>query len=464
MLWLSPAIMLAAEPDLIITTEVVNNSITVCGDEVTVNVNVKNNTSNPITLNGLNLFNPAVITNQILVTSIPPVLGTNGCASGYNYCPLNTLSIAKAQILTLVFKVKTDCSIISQVESGKLNFFDVKILYNTSLVASQLSVNSVNVLYPNYSISIQPEGVVTYGQTITRTITVCNLGNGFNPNITISHVHDPSLQWISTTYVINAPNGTTLPGGGTPTFPTPGNTDNYILTDNNVESPSDPNDQKRCYVITEKYKVTSCSGKINSTYTANWGCNNVYCKSASATTSLVLKDQFAQLSLKELSFTRPSFCIPGKIVYEINNYGDDPAGNILFDLPYTSNVSLTNGKVGLDNSCGTSGVTISPASPYHIDISALTGLANSSLGTNLINGRIFLDAHKSIYVCFDVAYTCPAGGGDVVYDIGKATLNYTDVCGVVKPPVTLDMNETSVSWSTCGATFKPDMAIDGFKN
>lgn len=456
LLWFAPTAVFAVEPDLIITTEVTDGAIVACGNEQTVTVKIKNNTTSPITLNGLNLFSTTSTLIQV-VTPLPSGWQNSGCAAGYTYCPTSATSIIPGQVLPLTFKVKAGCDIIPAVENGQQNFFDVKVLYNTSLVGLQQSVSPVNIFYPNYSISATASGVTFVGGLLTRAITICNSGNGFNPNITLTHTHDPGTEWVEATYTVRSPNNTIL-SSGTATHTVSGNTDNYTITDNNPEVLTNLTDQKRCYVITEKFRITGC-GQINSTYTATWGCNNQICKSVSTTSGLVVRTPNSKMEVKQYSFTKPDFCTPGKIVYQLVNTGPDPAGDIVFDLPYTPNVTLSNGKIGWDNTCSTSGVSLPSASPYHVDISSLTALQNTNLGIKLVNGKLVFDGYRAVYVCFDVAYKCPTTNDCATYGIGPATLDSKDLCGNIKPTSVLAANESKVCWSTCGARFNPDMKV-----
>lgn len=294
--------------------------------------------SNEITVNGENGFFDIYLTNNYssnqenievtisFPTGISYVENSLLSSSGHSISAYNSSSnsftvndIPPGETAVVSTQIIAGCASIDYQLDGSVFRNDVSILSGSSTFTHTSS--PYNILYAALSITgITPKNTtIVSGQTVTRTITIVNGGNGSIDNYLLTNNHSSELS-------ITASSKGTVSG------------DTIYLTSSDFNDFGDSDglfeqDETMSFDIT--YKGISCTDKtISSTITAGWLSSTGLCQNSQTFANTTI--DFSEPNLSITTSSELEYCIDESTNHNqsvtVENTGNGVASNIIIDI------------------------------------------------------------------------------------------------------------------------------------
>jgi hypothetical protein len=401
--------------------------ITVCGDPENFQIKLKNDSSSA-------LFG-VTITVQ-LPTGVAYVRGSVSELSSYtvqeqnvgdnNALVFSANNLAAADSIVFNIATTTNVSAIAFQQAGNVFRNDVSV----NFASGQLShtSNAYNVLYAALSIlNVSPSSQTAItGDTVTRSITIVNAGNGRLSEFKLTDIHNNTgVDLVSTNLgTLNATLDTiTLSASD---FASIGNNDGYFNTNESI-------------ILTQTLVANGCAANtVTSTLKTSWGCegatrasNNSY-----AHVSISLKNPNLNISSNEsLSSCFASQNSPQEITL-INN-GQGYATNLSVDIYKSSGGAYNEGifsaidATSLTYQIGVGGTptTVTPTTYATRNDGAYACLGNSPVGRVVLNLPIDIAPGQTVVLKWNSYHCCISECDNQDLMGWKYKVDYEDMCG-----------------------------------
>ncbi|MCB9245856.1 MAG: gliding motility-associated C-terminal domain-containing protein [Flavobacteriales bacterium] len=307
-----------AQAKLNITSTLPSN-IDVCGEEVNCEVDIRNISTG--TLTGLNatLTFPAglyYVKGSISGSGITELNVSDSLKPSFS---LPNLSLAQSAVLK--FNLKANCQISALLNSGKLVTMLVNASYSGGVVnytSSPFSISQPSLQIKSVSNRFMQADLY---EIFVREITLINSGKGRLSEARFRQINQNGLR------VLSVVGGSVIKSGDTvysvfnsSHFKNIGNKDGWL-------------DQNEEVVIRDTLKTLSCD-RLNSAYSATWGCDGQTCQTVNSSGNVTIKTKVPNLVITpSSSLTR---CLGSSNTFNeslrIVNAGDDTARYVQIEV------------------------------------------------------------------------------------------------------------------------------------
>lgn len=286
--------------------------------------------------------------------------------------------------------------------------------------------DSYNILYPALSIlSVSPNATtILSGNTVTRTVSIINGGNGKTDAVYITDFRNASTLTLNGTNLGTLSGDTIIVSGSD--FSSFGNGDNYL-------------DQNESFTITQTLSGTSCSDEtVTSSINAWCGCNGDLVSTATSYGNVSIDFQSPRLQMYATDSLTSCFgaglASPQEL--KIVNTGSGIASAISVTLfkstggNYNQDIFTRFDPASLQYKVGASGTNMSV---NNITTNATKNTGDyACLGANPIGQMQFILGNiqpgDTVYVAWDMYSCCVQTCSDEAVKGWKSELSYTDIC------------------------------------
>ncbi len=401
--------------------------ITVCDDAEVFQVTIKN-----VSLSSLN----APLIQITLPTGIKYVLGSVSESTNSNVSQSNTSDLGapvfSANNLnagdSIKFEIEIEAGIPTIVYQQQGNVFRNLVNLTYTGGSENHTSNAYNVLYAALSIlSVSPTSqTAVTGDSVTRSITIINAGNGKLSSFSLSDVRnlagvDLILTNIGT--LNGAQNEITLSGSD---FSAIGNNDSYFNTDEQI-------------TLVQTLVASGCSeNTVTSTLNTSWGCDSETRESSNSYAHVSIELKNPSLGISSTDDLSACFSTEqsGQQI-ELTNNGQGYATNVIVDIykssggAYDQDLFSAIDENSMTYQRGSNGtpVSITPVSYSTRNDGAYSCLGSSPIGRVVISLPFDLAPGETVYIEWNSFHCCVSECNNEDLMGWKYKVDYEDMCG-----------------------------------
>ncbi len=373
------------------------DGLEVCGSD-TLNVTLSNVTMDSlygieltVTLpNGIQYVENSILSDTTITVN----------ASDNNVPSFTTPNLDSGASVSFAFLVEANCDLYDDINAGTIfqNIFTANHDGNnpTTNFSNPFSIATPLLVITN----VDPQnGIVSVGDTITRTITIQNTRLGSLDNFIFSNTSSGSAV------VLGTENGTITDQTNMGYTTLLNETDFVAIGDGDALF-----ENNETITITEQIVITTCENGF-STFNAAWGCNDEVCQSDQVFANLIVDPNLANPDLLFLSQPVDETCYCGDTpttqAMTIVNQGNATAYNITFSVLAVDSIS---GIDPLSINVSQSGVDIPYQITNSVDVSAPELIDCLNPAGTLEDMSILLDElapGDSIHINWEMYYCIP---------------------------------------------------------